>query len=274
MLRYPRPAGLTLLARSLQKAESSDDRNRLKMDVLKLVVGNYVNNGFTFLGKPTNVNDLAFFLQVSPNRVMREISRYSKTLASIASPEKTQETLQAMVGLLLQNALTDRGKIQKQADMLVAAQGGSYKAFVSKEANTALRNLMDSNKPLVELAKLLQGPGNTFIQNNVNSGEQEGDDIEGAITIDSAVALINEKQPGSLLESAEEKKLLFEAELGDEDLPQVVATKQRGFELQGQFATNDKPKIPKKRVKHIDRNELDGEIIEGVEDASFEEMND
>lgn len=273
--RYPRPSGLTLLAKSLQKASTEKESNRLKGDILKKTVSSYVNNGFTFMGKSTNINDIAFFLQVSPNRVMKEISRYSKTLASIADPKQTQETLQAMVGLLLQNAMNDRGKVQKQADMIVAAQKGKYKPFVSKEANAALKNLMESNKPLIELIKLLQGPGGTYIQNNVNNSDPTGaEEVQEAITIDSAVALINEKKPGSLLEKPKDQEELLLKEFV-EDTPEVVATKQKNFELQGQFATNKKPIKPKVKAVHEERNEVDGDIVDGTEDyedTSFEEV--
>lgn len=269
--RYPRPSGLTLLAKSLQKTKSKAEHNRLKVDILKKTVSSYVNNGFTFMGKTTNINDLAFFIQVTPNRVMMEISRYSKTLASIADPEQTQQTLQAMVGLLLQNVITDRGKVQKQADMLVAAQGGTYRAFVSKEANAALKNLLDSNKPLIDLVKLLQGPNATYIQNNLNSPDSQ-EPPEDTITVDEAVAMIDNKNPESLLESPHEKdKLFLEEGLDKENLPEVVATKQRGFELQGGFASE--PKLPKRKATHEGRNEDGGDILDGIEDTDFEDLS-
>lgn len=271
--RFPRPSGLTILAQSLHKAGSAQERSKLKVDILKKVVGDYVNNGFTFMGKSVGITDLAYFTQVTPNRVMKEISRYSKTLASIANPEETQQTLQAMVGLLLQNVITDRGKIQKQADMLVAAQEGGYKAFVSKEANSALKNLIDSNKPLIDLLKTLQGPGSTFIQNNVN-GDKEGPEVaEDAITIDSAIALLNSEQPGSLLERKGQQQKLLESELGS-DTPEVVAIKQKNFELQGQFAAAGKAEVPKIKVNHNNRNETDGEITDGITDITFENLDE
>lgn len=270
-IRIPRPSGLTLLARNFQKASTTEEENRLKVDIIKRVVSSYVQNGFTFMGKPANIEDMAFFLKISLSRVMKEISRYSKTLASIASPEETQATLQAMVGLILQNAITDRAKVQKQADMLVNEQQGKYTAFLTKEANSALKNLMDSNKPLLDLMKNLQGGSNINIQNNLNPG-QEGEAMapEESFTVDDAVALLDKKDHGTLFEKEERLAGLISETSSGLDLPEVVATRQKNFELQGNFNAKESVKI--KKGSHIDRNENDGEIVDGIEEIAHEEI--
>lgn len=260
-IRIPRPAGLTVLCRNLN---SNKGEPGLKKDILRLVIANYVNNAFTFLGSPMSVTEISIFLKESPKLVMREIARYSRTLASIADPEAVRETQQALTGLLLQQVMTDRAKVSKQADTLVAAQGGTYKPFVTKEVNSSLKNLMDSSKGLMEVAKLLQGSA-PMIQNNIQNNGAEHKEVD-AIGPNEAVQMLHENDAMSLLESADKKQALS-LHFSEMKLPEVVASKQNGYETVGDFAL-----APTRKPTHTERVEEDGEIQDGVEDTDFEEM--
>jgi hypothetical protein len=268
-MRTPRPSGLTVLSQRLHKAQTEEERTRLKKDITRLTIMSYVQQGYTFLGQPQSISVVAMFLGVTNGTVMREMARYTKTLASIADPERTQETMQAMTGMLLQNAMSDRSRIEKQVNLLLAAQGDGYKAFVSGEVNKSFKLLLDSNKPLADILKILQGPGTVNIANQNNNqlnAKEEAKELKekDSLSAAEAVLLISEKDPVSLLEDRKKQAILMEKEMGD-DYVEVIAIKQKGFELQGKNAGA----IPIKRGVHTERNENDGEIVE----SEFEEID-
>lgn len=270
MERLPRPSGLTLIAKNLRLSESEQQHFAHKTQAIKIVVGHYLNHGFTFCGKPCSITDLADFLRVSPTYIMKEMGRYTRTLASVTSPEAIQHTMQATLGMILQNAMKDRAIVQNQVNMLISQQNGEYVPFMTSEANKVLRTLLESNKAFIEFARMLQGPNQVNIQNNINKPTTVEGEAE-VLTVTDAVKMLSEKNPLSLLENDEAKEQIRLAELDGFDKVEVVATKQRGFELQASFALGSAPKLPKRKGKHIDRNEDDGTIIDAITDVEFDE---
>jgi flagellar biosynthesis chaperone FliJ len=257
--RMPRPAGFTLLAKKVNDSKAYN-LQVARAELIKLVVNHYSTNNFTFCGRAMTIKDLAEMMDVPVVSVMREMARYSKQLASIADPQHVQETQQVLVGMLLQNAMSDRAKVSEQVDRMIRSQGDEYKAFISKEVNASLKNLMESNKSLEAVAKLLQGPAGTFIQNNFNEGDKEV--TEEAIGPNEAIKLLSQHDSISPLESPEKRTMLTDG-LNSQKLPEVIATKQQGHELQGDFSVS----TSLQKGKHIDRNEDDGDIISGIEDV-------
>src|SRR5690606_979087 len=261
VLRVPRPAGLTLLCKNLKKPEI-EDKHGVHKQILKLCIANYVQNGFIFLDREMSIIELSIFLKCKPQTIIKEMARYSQTLASITNPDAIQQTQQAMFGLIMQHIIKDRAKLERQANMLVAGQKGKYVDFMTKEVNAALKNLMDSNKPMIDLLKLLQG-NNGGLQ--LNKPETPAEIPNNAISPTEAILIMAEHSPHSLLESTHKQEAL-QSQMGSNSLREVVATKQNGT----RFAKREGMFMAK--GKHIDRNEDDGQIMAGVEDTDFEEL--
>lgn len=263
MERYPRPSGLTMMGRDFNESLNFEEKTKLKTQLVRSLIASYVQNGYTILGKPTTLPELAQFLQVTTKRLLKEISRYSATLASISSPEEIKTTAQAIFGLLLNNAMQDRGQVQNQLNLMLTAQGGVYKPFISSEVNNTLRLLIESNRPMSELLRNMLHSTNIQVNTQINNGKVEGETVKEDFTTHEAIQLLSERYPKSLLELPEAQDQLIAAEIGIGADVEVIATKQEGLSIK------DSPTIEEsKKITHIDRRESDGEII----DAYAEEV--
>ena len=164
--------------------------------------------------------------------------------------------VRAMKTILLRVGLEALDTARNQSLALVASQGQQYVPFMSSAVNQSIANLINAQKPLLELLRTLQ-PSGPSIAIQVNQGKNAVN-AEKAIGPNEAIMLINqEKQGRSLLENEADKAQLFNAYIAPLQLPEVIATKQQGAskELEANIY------IPSKVKKHDVRNELDGTII-------------
>lgn len=220
--RIPRPLGLTNMIR----AYHLDPTEENKQAINEAVVKSYINNGFTWNYRKRSVDELSILTGIPVPTLLMNITRVTRTLASLAKPEQLQNTIQSLMGLIIQNGMDDRGEVEEQLQKLKAAQGDSYAPFISKEVNGALKLRMDSNKQLMDILGLLKPQQGTLIQIN-NNPETKPEIEEGeAITTEKAVLMIS----SNTIPLKDDKKQLdhiFEAELID-DTPEVNAKKQKG----------------------------------------------
>jgi hypothetical protein len=110
--------------------------------------------------------------------------------------------------------------------MLFAAQAGEYVPFLSAAVNQAIGNLNPTIKTGIEFMKAISPPAPTHAV-QVNMGLKGSVPAEKAIGPNEAVIIINQHKAQSLLEDEASKALLAERYL-DQDLPEVIATKQLG----------------------------------------------
>jgi hypothetical protein len=70
--------------------------------------------------------------------------------------------------------------------MLIAQQGGEYVPFLTNEANKALANMINSNKPMIDLLNLFK-PNTTIMPHSPSDGISSH-----SVTVDEATKLIRE----------------------------------------------------------------------------------
>src|SRR5690606_28140464 len=100
---------------------------------------------------------------------------------------------------------SDRSNAQRQLNILLAAQGHSYKPFISGEVNKALKLNMEATTNILNIAKSLQGPGSVVINNN-NAPQQHN-----YLTTEQALEIMNNKAPeASLLADPNKKEALYD----------------------------------------------------------------
>jgi hypothetical protein len=146
------------------------------------------------------------------------------TLSGLTKDGGMEEAYRALLAMGIQNSLADRGLILNQAQDLLRSQGNRYQPFLSTAVNQSLKNLMDSQKPILELIKALNPQGGITINNNNQQAQGQ------YMTTADAVKMIDKNREG-LLQSPEAQHQLGES-YGVNDLPEVIATKQRGFRLE------------------------------------------
>jgi hypothetical protein len=144
---------------------------------------------------------------------------------------------------------------------MLQAQGGSYAPFISQTANSAIKNWLDAEKGMVGLlGTLLPKSGtNINIQNN-NQGLVQNNEY---LTTHQAIKILTERGTGGLLRKPDLKNQLhLNIANQNPDLPEVIATKQQGFQNERvPILGHTTPQV----VSHEDRNELDGDILDGVD---------
>jgi hypothetical protein len=119
----------------------------------------------------------------------------------------------------INTSLATRALVDQQLHILLASQGGEYKAYISGEVNKALKLRLDSDKNIQELTKMLTpAPG---IQIN-NTNEASVNNNVQHITSHQAVAMLDERLGESILESPEKIKALTDG-YNKKSLPDVTA---------------------------------------------------
>jgi hypothetical protein len=184
-------------------------------------------------------------------QVYKAVTKHAKQLTGLTSSDNIEETYRALIATVLQGSLADRGRVQHQVDILTKAQGAKYVPFLTGNLNQALRTLLETNKPLLDILKTLQPTQGTNInitQQNANMPTQ-GE----ALGTNEAVRLIDAKAAEDLLESGTLQSNLLGEHLEGQDLPEIIATKQQGS-TDLQDAQRAKGQTPSKRREDDDIN--------------------
>lgn len=256
-IRIPRTAGITLAIKHLNQIDDPKQKKKQFNKIIDRVLLRYVEDGYRLNGRTMSIDEVSSYLDIPVTRVIKESTRVIRTMSTIGDGEDgLQDLYRALLSLGLRNSLADRGRITKQADMLEADQGGTYTPFLTSALNQTHKNLMESNKPLMELIKILTPSDPAVVINNQNQQNQGQ-----FLGTNEAVKLIDSKRTQTLLESPEQKALMAKKYLQEGNIPEIVATKQQGYSAGGESLIKQKPK-PSKVPKHETRREDDGEIID------------
>jgi hypothetical protein len=131
---------------------------------------------------------------------------------------------------------------------------------LSPELGKTLKTLLESQRPLLEIVRTLipSSPGVTI--NNQQNNVESQTNIQ-AIGTEEALSLIEKQKVPDLLGSPE-MKLELGTELQSQELPEVVATRQKGFRLDAEATLALKPEIKPTAQAHLSRREEDGEILD------------
>ena len=132
--------------------------------------------------------DLAQALRIPIKRVNRAISKKIKELSFIAKADLSTAPL-ALFSTAWRQSLATQQAVREQVTLLLAAQNGQYKAFVSAETNRAISNAIQSDNTLITLLKAIKPEGNPniYIQNHASSAIQQ---VTNVLTVEKAMELI------------------------------------------------------------------------------------
>lgn len=248
-IRVPRTTGLTELSRAHQRDPQSVTKEQLYNHILQ----RYIADGFRLFGIQVDINTLSTLFQMPLQRVIKYITKANQHLAGLVNNEDIQDTTRALLGSVITGALADRGRIMAQADMLDREQDGQYVPFLTSTYNSLLKTLLESHKPILDVAKLLTPQGPNIQIDNHNGDKNQ----ENYLTVNEAAVMLDKAEPASLLEDPSQKADIQETHLPDiEGLPEVVATKQQGVDKMADGLRLQKAKYE----GHDDRREADGEI--------------
>lgn len=221
--RIPRPKGLTELGHIKHK-----DNTPTNIDIFnRHLLRHYLNTGFTYCGVNYSLEQWSIVSQIPVEETMDAITEKGKDTFLQIDPQEQGDSLRALLGISLSGSLSDRSMAQQQLNVLLKAQDGAYKPFISGEVNKALKLMMESTQGILSVAKSLQGPGGSV---TINNGPHIENQQNNYLTTEKALEIIDTKaSEGSILQSPERKQLLYEQHQLS-TMPVVKANEQKGLD--------------------------------------------
>lgn len=167
--RVPRLMGTTLRAQAIRYQDTQDPtevpntpnpkKQRLKEELQQYVLDAYVTSGMQLNGKLIDVDEMARYIDLPIERTMLKMNRTIARVGMMMKGADGAELARVLFFGLLKKGLTIQAQVEKQAANLLAFQGPTYMPFVSSEVNKALKNVMETQKPLMDLVKIMLDAG-------------------------------------------------------------------------------------------------------------------
>lgn len=213
--RIPRPMGVTALMVLHHQHGSIEPLQKAQT----LIIQSWMVNKSEICGRTLNTAEVANFAEVPIGMVHNQMKEQLLS-TRIWTNDNAQQITEALMGQAIAWAVEDRMDIQKQVDLLRESQGDKYVPFISSEVTKAIALKVTSSNTLQSLIKTLQGPGQTniFTQNNTQINAQPG------YTIEEVQEVIQTQ-----LSHTTSTKDYIEVEYEEEEMPEVVATRQVGI---------------------------------------------
>lgn len=154
--RIPRIQGLTYLDKSNKK------------QVKKHILLHYIQNNFTINGVYMNLQQVANYIQVPMKEVMIDFQRLTDVINKRLGKLINEDTASGVIFQAQMGAWQTYHQATEQLNLLALSQNGQYQAFMSKEVNSAMSNVIQSMKLIADMAKLIQPtkPTVNVINNN------------------------------------------------------------------------------------------------------------
>lgn len=171
-LRIPRPRGFTLALQSLNPNDPQKTKKTLNY-LKQLIVEQWTMDNNELHGKLYTIKDLSIYLNLPISITMKIMNNCLVRVSNLFggnNGERMGEVARAQIFRLLFCGSESHSLIAKQTNILMASQGDGYKPFISGEVNRSLANMIQSNRAMADLVKLMM-PSNTgqlTINNNLN----------------------------------------------------------------------------------------------------------
>lgn len=214
-VRVPRPLGFTytLIANKNQDREII---NQLRKKTIEL----YVNQNFTLNNKPTKIDELASYLGMNTQTVLREMNREIERITNFFDGKEGRQIARVRYEMAVKKSLEIQALVAQQTQTLMHIQGTKYVPFLTTEVNRSLANLITAQKPVHDLLKMLTEKQQINIL--IPSDGDSRTSGQHYISPEQAMKMITEKAE-SLLGNAD-AIAAKEVELGS--LPDVLARNQ------------------------------------------------
>lgn len=226
--RLPRPFGITQAMAEYHKNPLPETRSTITAYLIQQWI---IFNG-RVCGRSFNALQLADFLGCDPE-IIRIQMRDQFLATKLWDRDKQEELINSLIGQQVIWAMEDRMEVENQLDILKRSQGDKYTPFITSELNKVIGMKMTSTQGMSSILKSLSGGGSINIFNNNQQQTNNG------ISMDQALELI-QRENAQIAETVEkEQNQLYgheikyiEATHNDlSDIPEVVATEQRGVDV-------------------------------------------
>jgi len=146
--RIPRPLGITNLN------QSNPDK------LVKAIVIQWVNSNGQINKEQVSMTDLANMLHITYNQLYKVYTKVIKDLGRLVmGKEHIQDVMSGMIAQSNFRSLEAQSLILNQLGILLTAQKGKYRPFISAEVGQVLRTLLQSEKNQMDLIRLMNPSG-------------------------------------------------------------------------------------------------------------------
>lgn len=139
------------------------------VDVHKHVIKHYLANNFTIDGTFTSISGLAMYLGINEKTALGYINRYMTANDRQLKPMMDGGLARVAIFGSFFGVQEAAHKASEQLSILASSQAGEYRPFISGEVNRAVKNLLDSQKLVMEMANMLQPKQPTIAITNQNN---------------------------------------------------------------------------------------------------------
>lgn len=174
--RHPRPLGLTLMNLNQLK---QDNRTKLNERILNL----YIQQGMCWMGKPKTITDMALYLNMQPEQLLRTMNKELDRLSLFFDGEEGMRLARVHYQNLLSKSLEILAQHQHQCTILQSQQGNEYVPFLTGEVNRSLANWATAMKPYMEVVTRLENRLQSPSHGKLASGAEKYISASEAITI-------------------------------------------------------------------------------------------
>jgi len=182
MERIPRPKGATLMALDYK----SNPVSRKKQALFNHLISHFLTSNFTYCGQQLPIDDFSILTQIPKQSVMVKMStQLQGVLKTFVDKENKENPVENLMGLILNNALQDRGLIYNHYSFLEGKKSRAYNSFLSGDINRTLDTLLKSNSQFMTLLGYLQPKQPLVSINNQNNQNQQ------YITMDEALKVLS-----------------------------------------------------------------------------------
>lgn len=257
MKRIPRPKGTTEISYIYNKDKTDDNKQKLYDHVIR----HYINTNFCYCNQSMNIEHFSHYIEADPMMIHKAIIDIGQIQYQMLNDGAKEEIFGGLLSNCIFGALSDRSTALQHSNILLAAQGHSYKPFISSEVTKALKLNQDANAQILNVLSKFVGTSAPMINinNNINANSNNNNQV---LTVEGALQLIQQNTDNRpLLEDPEAKEALY-IEYGIGSMPEVNANLQTGYDTSKEGLSFNKIADAQliddeegKRSRHADRRE-------------------
>lgn len=208
--RVPRPFGTTLALIQYHQKQNKDNgkepiqntntntNTNIEEELLmikKRVIDQWSSNGMVLNNKVMSMNDMVQYMNLPESVIYKYMWKAMGKLGKVFNFDKGNDIARAIFGMVAKKSFESSALLEEQAKILMRAQGGEYKPYISQTVNQALMSLNNAQAPMIQLLKMLteKTTTNIFIGTPVVNPEESL-----ALNTDGAIKLIHENSQSML----------------------------------------------------------------------------
>jgi hypothetical protein len=260
--RHPRPEGLTMMLREAHREKS---KGKLK-GARNMIVQYWQRSNFEWFGEPISLDELSRLIDQSPLKTIEEMTKAVRYLMVNGKGAELGIGMAAAAhgffGALQARYFRHLKAIE--GSLLDASGDLSYKPFKTETALRTLDGLLSTGKAQLEVAKFFKPDKPAAIVNQqANFGgaptDPKASESGRYLGPTEAVRLLEAEGRANILDNEALAGRALE-EHASTLLPEIIATKQQGIDMNG----IDVAKPKKQKRTHTDRREDEGYIYTEV----------